>query len=271
MFDSGPHVSCYRAFSAVDGSFVGVRCVKFANFVHCPDLEGVAFVWYAEGVEPAGPYRHFGEAFLTASNDDPRAMDSRTLDSRALIAHAAGIAGNSERDEPFLRLRFDVPSSPPEVPRRLVVTGDRQEEWTLVPDGVVHDYRPLPRHIERTGPHLNEFTVRKRDGTPGFGVRSMLSSGSWLGAGRWLDLTYLHLGTYIGARTGPVRFSASDIAAGNWFCGLVPWGEITVREDAEEGSSVRQVTGAWSEAWQLRHAATGWRPDPRIAGLTMPR
>jgi hypothetical protein len=261
MFDSGPYVSCYRAASLIDGSFVGVRCVKFANFVHCPDLEGVAFVWYAEGVESVGPYRHFGEAFNAA----PASSGSRDL-----IAHAAGIVGNSEREEPILRLQFEIPSPPPEVPTRLVVTGDRHEVWTLVPDGVVPDYRPLPRHIERTGPHLNEFTVRKRDGTPGFGVRSMLSSGSWLGAGRWLHLTYLHLGTYIGPPNGPVQFSASDIAAGNYFCGLVPWGELTVREDPEESPSVRQVAGAWSETWQLRHAATGWRPDPRVANLTTP-
>jgi hypothetical protein len=157
MFDSGPYVSCYRAVSLPDGSFVGVRCVKFANFVHCPDLTGVAFVWYAEGVEPAGPYRHFGEAFIVA----PEAG------SATLIAHAAGIVGNSERDEPFMRLRFEVRSPPPGVPAQLVVSGDRQEQWTLVPDGVVPDYQPLPRHIERTGPHLNEFMVRKRDGSPG--------------------------------------------------------------------------------------------------------
>jgi len=67
-----------------------------------------------------------------------------------------------------------------------------------------------------------------------------------------------------------VQFSASDIAAGNHFCGLVPWGELTVREDPEEGPSVRQVAGAWSETWQLRHTATGWRPDPRVADLTTP-
>jgi hypothetical protein len=67
-----------------------------------------------------------------------------------------------------------------------------------------------------------------------------------------------------------VQFSASDIAAGNWFCGLVPWGELAVRMDAEQGQSLRHVTGAWSEVWQQRHAATGWHPDPRIADLTAP-
>jgi hypothetical protein len=259
MFESGPHVSCYQSFSLADGSFAGVRCVKFANFVHCPDQEGVAFVWYAEGTEPTGPYRHFGEAFVVNPGDG----------SRTLIAHAAGIVGNGERDEPYLRLQFEVPAQSAAVPERLLVSGDRQEEWTLVPDGVVPGYQPLQRHIERTGRHLNEYMVRKRDGTPGFGVRCTLSSGSWLGAGRWLHLTYLNLGTYIGPPHA-VQFSASDIAARNYFCGLVPWGEITVRAEAEEGVSLLQVTGAWSETWQLRHSATGWRPDPRIAGLTMP-
>jgi hypothetical protein len=40
--------------------------------------------------------------------------------------------------------------------------------------------------------------------------------------------------------------------------------------DAEQGQSLRHVTGAWSEVWQQRHAATGWHPDPRIADLTAP-
>ncbi|WP_159030767.1 hypothetical protein [Streptomyces sp. 769] len=265
MFDSGLHVSCYRAHSLADGSFVGVRCVKFANFVHCPHLEGVAFVWYAEGLEPAGPYRHFGEAFITTSG-----TTSDGVDPGGFLAHAAGITGNSERDEPFLRLCFDIPSPHSEVPARLLVTGDRREEWTLAPDGLVPEYQPILRHIERTGRHFNEFTVRKSDGTPGFGIRSMLSSGSWLGAGRWLELPYLHLGTYIGPRSGPVRFSASDIAAGNGFCLFVPWGELNVRIGTDKGASVRQVTGTWSETWQLRHSRAEWRPDPRTADLIAP-
>jgi len=256
VYESGPHVSCYRSVSLADGSFTGVRCVKFANLVHFPELGGVAFTWYAEGIEPAGPYRHFGEAFMTNGVG-------------SLLGHAAGITGNGERAEPFLRLRFEVPAPVAEVPERLIVTGDRAEEWTLVPDGLVPEYRPLPRHIERGGPLLTEYTVRKRDGTPGFGIRCMLSGGSWLGAGRWLHLTYLHLGTYIGPG-GAVRFSASDIAAGNRFRGLVPWGEITIRSDPTAGSSLLHVSGAWSETWQLRHAATGWQPDPPTAGVTIP-
>lgn len=247
-FDAGPHVSCYRAVSRADGSFRGIRCVKFANLLHCPEVRGVAFVWYAEG---PGPYRHFGEAFVP------------TPGATELVAHAAPIVGNGERDGSFLRLRFTVPATFEE----LAVTGDLDEVWTLVPDGVVPGYAPVARHIERTGPHLTEYRVRKVDGSPGFGVRAMLSSGSWLGAGRWLDLTYLHLGTYIGDPAGPVRFSASDIAATNWFCGLVPWGELTVRPDPTGAVPLLRVTGVWSEVWQRRHAATGWRPAPEIAGL----
>jgi hypothetical protein len=93
-----------------------------------------------------------------------------------------------------------------------------------------------------------------------------LSSGSWLGAGRWLDLTYLHLGTYIGDPAGQVRFSASDIAATNFFCGLVPWGELTMRPDT---TGDMRLTGVWSEVWQRRHTATGWEADPAIAGLSV--
>jgi hypothetical protein len=260
MFVSGPHVSCYRAVSLADGSFSGVRCVLYANLVHSPEVDGVAFVWYGEGTGPAGPYRHFGEAFRVAPGGD---------DSRALIAQAACLVGNGEREEPFLRLGIEVSAPAGEIPARLVVTGDRPEEWTLAPDGSVPEYRPLPRHIARAGPNLHEYTVRKRDGTPGHGVRCLLTSGSWLGAGRWLDLTYLHLGTYVGTGTGAVRFGAADICATTRYCGLVPWGEISVQDDDEAGRSVRRVTGAWSEEWHLRHPAAGWRPDPRIADLTV--
>ncbi len=256
MFDSGPHVSCYRAVSRADGSFIGVICVKFANFVHCPELAGVAFVWYAEG---PGPYRYFGEAFIATPEEGVS----------SLIAHAAPIIGNSEREGPFLRLRFEIPTPPLMVPAQVTVTGDLEEVWLLIPDGIVPDHEPTARHIERTGSYLTEYRVRKRDGSPGFGVRAMLSSGSWLGAGRWLDLTYLHLGTFIGDPAGPVRFSASDIAASNWFCGLVPWGELAMRPDTTDAVPLLHVTGAWSEVWQQRHASTGWQPDPRIARLSV--
>ncbi|MFD8081615.1 hypothetical protein ACFV4F_07945 [Kitasatospora sp. NPDC059722] len=258
MYEAGPHVSCYRAVSLPDGAFAGVRCVKFANLVHRPGQEGVAFVWYAEGTEPAGPFRQFGEAFVTSAN-----RSAPTI----LTAHAAGLVGNGERAEPFVRLRFQLSSPPPQVPTQLTVTGDRHERWTLVPDGVLPDYQPLPRHIERGGPWLNEYSVRKDDGTPGVGVRCMLSSGSWLGAGRWLELTYLHLGTYIGDPRGRVQFSAADIAAGNGFCLYVPWGELTVRADAASGPSALKASGAWSESWQLRHSGQGWDPDPEVSHL----
>lgn len=262
MFVSGPHVSCYRAVSLADGSFTGVRCVKFANLVHFPTLGGTAFTWYGEGVSPAGLYRHFGEAFMPGA-------------AVSLTGHSAGITGNGESAEPYRRLRFEAPAFEPgasparEVPERLVVTGDRREEWTLAPGGIIQEHNALARHIERAGPLLTEYTVRKRDGSPGFGIRCMLSGGSWLGAGRWLHLTYLHLGTYIGP-AGAARFSASDIAAGNYFCGLVPWGDLKIQADAAAGFPLLHASGAWAETWQLRHPAVGWQPDPLIAGVTFP-
>ncbi|MDH6580821.1 hypothetical protein [Kitasatospora sp. MAP5-34] len=256
MFDAGPYVSCYRARSLTDGSFTGVRCVKFANLIHFPNVRGVAFVWYAEGLDQAGPYRHFGEAFLVPNPapDGP------------ILAHAAGITGNGERAEPFLRLLVSPDRRLGSVPERVRISGDRQEDWELVPDGRISDYTPLPRHVERNGPLLREFKVR-RDGTPGFGVRSMLSSGSWIGSGRWLDMTYLHLGTYIVDPAGMARYGVSDIAAGNHYCNVVPWGEISLRADAGGPVPFVRTSGTWSETWELRRAATGWNPDPAVADV----
>jgi hypothetical protein len=252
MFDSGPHVSCYTAVSKDDETFTGVRCILFANFIHRPETAGVAFVWYAEGVEASGPYRHFGEAFITGTE--------------SLIAHAAPIVGNGERDGSYLRLRFDAASGPA-APTSLTLDGDRREKWTLVPDGVVPYYRPMPRHIERTGPTLNEYAIRSDHGTPGFGVRSTLTSGSWLGAGHWLDRTYLHLGTYIQDETGLLQYGAADILGANFYCGSVPWGEFTVRDDPSSIPPTRRFTGAWSEHWELRHPASAWTPDPAITRI----
>jgi hypothetical protein len=92
----------------------------------------------------------------------------------------------------------------------------------------------------------------------------VLSSGSWLGAGRWLDLTYLHLGTYLSTATRAARFGSADICATSRFCGFVPWGQLALYDDG----SVRRVMGAWSEEWYLRHPAAGWRPQPLVARFT---
>jgi hypothetical protein len=256
MFTSGPHVSCYRARSALDGTDAGVRCVKYANLTHRPGLRGVAFVWYGEGTDAAGYFRHFGEAFIVPDVGD-------------LIAHAAGLSGNGERDEPFLRLRIGVETGASEVPARLTVTGDRSEEWTLVPDGVLPDFKAVPRRIAKAGPHFREFLVRKEDGTPGTGVRMMLTSGSWLGSGRWGDMTYLHLGTFIGdpVRSGPtVQLGAADIGYETGTCGAVSWGELSVRAVSP---TALQVTGAWTERWQLRHPAQDQPVDTRVADCSL--
>jgi len=255
MFSSGPHVSCYQA-TASDGSLAGIRCVKYANLVHEPGTAGVAFVWYGEGTDAAGSYRHFGEAFTVPG--DPY-----------LVAVAGGLSGNGEHAESLLDLRFEVDTAAGEVPPRLRVTGDRAEEWTLVPGGVLGGYQPVPRRIAKAGPNFHEFVVRKHDGTPGTGVRMMLYSGSWLGSGRWGDMTYLHLGTFVGDPTDPavpVRFGTADIGFDTHYCGFVPWGELSVRRASPH---TRQVTGAWSEEWQERHPGPDLPVDPRIAGLTV--
>ncbi len=149
------------------------------------------------------------------------------------------------------------------MPGELSLTGDACERWVLIPGGAVPHYRPLPRHIERTGPAMNEYAVRSDHGTPGFGVRATLSSGSWLGAGRWLDRTYLHLGTYLRDESGLIRYGAADILGANYYCGNVPWGDFAVRADPPG----RRFTGAWSERWYPRHAAEGWRPEAAVADL----
>src|SRR5580704_3609878 len=265
MFRSGPYVSCYRALTP-KGELAGVRCVLFGNWRHCPDLVGMALVWYGEGRRAGKEYRQFGEAFIT----QPGA-------STPLIAHAVGVSGNGEHPDPFVRLGLAVDPWTTGPPERITLNGDLHEAWQLAPRGVVEDYDGLRRQIERGGPLLREDTVRKRDGSPGYGVRCTLSSGSWLGAGRWLDLTYLHIGTFIGALPGRVRYGAADICDRSRYCGVVPWGELTFAEGAAAGSAdadarpgaLRRVTGAWSEEWNLRHPGQGWTPDLQVARLTV--
>lgn len=245
MFDAGPHVTCYRAVSVADGAFAGVRCVKFANLVHCPGVPGVAFAWYGERSGPDGPCRYFGEAF------NPAPGPSGGAD---VIGRAAGITGNGERPVPLMRLTFQVREEALGTPARVAVSGDLREDWTIVPDGVVPEHQQIQRRIERAGPLFTEYTVRKQDGSPGFGIRASLGGQSWIGAGRWRDATYLHLGTCIGPRDGHLLFGASDIAAGNTYCGAVPWGELRMQPDPQYGESLWRVAGAWSESWRLRSA-----------------
>jgi hypothetical protein len=127
----------------------------------------------------------------------------------------------------------------------------------------------VPRRIAKGGPDFREFVVRKNDGTPGTGVRMMLTSGSWLGSGRWGDMTYLHLGTFVGDPSdsaSPVLFGAADIGYDTRICGSVPWGEMSIRDTSP---TVWQVTGAWTEQWQLRHPARERPVDMRLADLTV--
>ncbi|MGA4544311.1 hypothetical protein ACPA54_30415 [Uniformispora flossi] len=225
----------------------------------------VAITRTGPSVGASGPYRYFGEAFQRGGSEEE------------LIAHAAAITGNGEQAGAFLHLRVRTapgaapgtepgpqPAPGPDVPTEMTLAGDAHERWVHVPGGVTPHYQPLARHIERAGPAMNEYAVRTDHGTPGFGVRATLSSGSWLGAGRWLDRTYLHLGTYLKDEAGLVRYGAADILGANYYCGNVPWGDFSVRADPPG----RRFTGAWSERWYPRSAATGWTPHPSIAHIT---
>lgn len=263
MFVAGPYVVVYRATSTEDGAPLGVRCVKYANLMHQPGTPGVAFVWYGEGIGSDGDFRHFGESFVTAGGDN----DS------ALPGHAAHLPGNriGEATAEPARLFLTATRASSGPPTRITVTGHWHEEWKLCRGNVLTDYASTLPPIDTGGAAFQEFTVHNRDGTPGHGIRCMLSSGSWLGAGQWRGVNYLHLGTYIGdpsADGQPVKFGVADICHQRGFCGTVPWGQILVRP-ASAGSGAWEVLGLWTEEWTLRHPATAWEPAAEVAALTV--
>jgi hypothetical protein len=240
-----------------------VRCVKFANLLERPDSCGVSFVWYGEGVGRRGSYRHFGEAFQLAAASPPAEVRG----------HAAGLAGNGEQISEYMGfLRFDVDAPNGGMPRRIRVQGDCQEEWTLEPDGVVEDYESRLDPIRSGGKWFHEFLVRGADPFPGQGIRLMLSSGSWLGAGHWFDERYLHLGTFIGDPTEPgcpVSFGAADICHQPGYCGSVGWDHLLVGQAPRLAPGCYRAAGAWGEEWVVLHSATGWTLPKELAALTI--
>ncbi|MCT9935131.1 hypothetical protein N5079_33510 [Planotetraspora sp. A-T 1434] len=254
MFVAGPYVASYRANSADDGTPLGIRCVKYANLLNQPGDPGVAFVWYGED---HGTSRHFGEAFVTG------------IPGAGLVGHSAELDDGAHTPE---RLTFTVSTHDRDMPRHVRVEGDRREEWNLIDGSVILDYRsPFPP-LTRVGGGFSEYLVRNRDGTPGAGIRCMLSSGSWLGAGQWRGIDYLHLGTFIGnlsAEGRPVKFGASDICHFRGFCGVVPWGAMIMRAAPRVATDAYEVIGLWTEEWRPRHRPDSWQPDPAIAHLTV--
>jgi hypothetical protein len=264
LFVAGPYVVLYRAHSTEDGAPLGVRCVKYANLTHQPGTRGVAFVWYGEGIGSDGDFRHFGESFVTAGGGN----DS------ALPGHAAHLPGNGigQANAEPARLLLTVTRASSGPPARITVTGHWHEEWELSQGNVLTDYVSTLPPIDTGGAAFQEFTVYNRDGTPGHGIRCMLSSGSWLGAGQWRGVNYLHLGTYIGdpsADGQPVKFGVADICHQRGFCGTVPWGQMLVRPAPSAGSGAWEVLGLWTEEWTLRHPAAGWEPAAEVAALTV--
>ncbi|HEV8651611.1 MAG TPA: hypothetical protein VG276_20010 [Actinomycetes bacterium] len=294
MFVAGPYVACYRAEATGRDHLLGVRCVLFANLLYRPGLAGVGFVWYGEDATQLGAMRHIGEAYMPASGSrrgDPLPGLAVALDGDAdgdgaptAIDSAAGLQLTVDPSAPATEAGTTLPRPPEDaavpgvgptvpIPPRIRVTGAWRQEWILEPSGVVDEYTsPLPP-ISAGGPGLDEFEVRNRDGTRGHGLRVMLASGSWLGAGTWRDVPYLHLGTFIGDPTanGRIKFGAADICHERGFCGAVPWGAMLLRPAPRIGPGVWEMLGAWTEEWRPRGIARLWRPPGDLSHLTIKR
>jgi hypothetical protein len=255
VFVAGPYVVTYQARSTTDDVPVGIRCVKFANLTERPGVPGVAFVWYGEGVVNGVPFRHFGEAFRTGAG-------------RVLPGHAVDLPGTA--DPAAMTLSFTIPTAG--VPDRIAVSGDRSEHWERIAGTVAQDYRSSLPPLGTGGDLVREYTVRDRDGTPGHGIRCLLSSGSWLGAGQWRGVPYLHPG-YLHRR--PERTGPTSALRRRRH--LPPTGILRIRAvgkiagaAGQSGRPIeREVLGRWTEDWRLRHPAQGWRPAAEVAHLAV--
>lgn len=292
MFVAGPYVACYRAAGTGRAELLGVRCVLFANLLYRPGLAGIGLVWYGEDITPLGATRHIGEAYVPAGG--VRRGDPLPGVTTALGRNADGDAAPAANDPAAgLQLTVDPPAQateagatlprPPDdaavpgvgptvpIPPRIRVTGAWQQEWILEPSGVVDEYTSPLSPVSAGGPGLDEFEVRNRDGTPGYGLRVMLASGSWLGAGTWRDVPYLHLGTFIGDPTaaGRIKFGAADICHQRGFCGAVPWGAMLLRPAPRIAPGVWEMLGLWTEEWRPRGTAMLWRPPGDLSRLTI--
>jgi len=237
--------------------------VKFANLLEQPDNSGVSFVWYGEGSGPSGSYRHFGEAFQLTHPSQPS----------GIRGHAASLTGNGEQASGYAGdLRFTVRQASGGIPQRVGVQGEWREEWVLEPDGIVEGYQSPLGPIRTGGRWFHELSVSSDDPFPGEGVRLMLATGSWLGAGQWFGKPYLHLGTFIGDPTeqgSPVAFGAADICHEYGYCGSVEWGHLLVRPAPRLGEGCFRVGGAWGEEWILRHSAMGWTLAEELAAISI--
>jgi len=264
VFNAGPYVSTYRV-QTLDGSVLpGVRCVKFANLVEEPETAGVSFVWYGEGVTSDGTYRHFGEAFQVSDGSE----------GLVVRGHASDLHGNGEQLSGYLGdLQFVVSPGDGGVPSRVVAShSGSREEWILEPDGRVESYTSSLPPIRCGGLRFREFGVGGVDPFPGQGVRLMLSSGSWLGAGSWFDKPYLHLGTFVGDPTAdgmPVKFGTADICHEHGYCGMVEYGDLLIGPAPERGAGWFIAGGAWGEEWQPRHREGGWTLPQELSAITV--
>lgn len=256
MFFAGPNVTSYRAHTPNSGRFVGIRCVKFANYAERPTSDGVSFVWYGEGTYDGLSYRHFGEVFQRGAER---------------YGHGAYLEGNGEQILGHAdALTFEMEPASATLPDRIAVRGDWDEDWERVPSGLITEYTSELAPITTGGPWFDQFAVLDITGTHGEGRRFMLRSGSWLGSGIWRGAPYLHLGTYIGdpaARRCPIAIGAADICFQRGFCSKVDWGTMLVRPVADHGDGALETVGDWTEIWTLQHRR---RPCQLTGGPRLP-
>lgn len=227
-FSCGSDLATYKVKSLKDGSFGGIRCVKFVE--GSPNNSTPKFAWYGEGSWSGKPYRHVGHA-----------IQQPTISTKR-IGYASDIHGNSE----FANGNFDGNLAIEVVnPTTIRVTGAWNEEWQKV-DSL--NYIPLTRPTT-CGPYFEQYSVSDLTGAKqGRGLRCMLRVGprnaTWFGNGSWNGSQYSHLGTLSGLNGQ----GASDICAKSFgsICNTFSYGSLkfaplTVGYD---------VTGSWSEKWR---------------------
>jgi hypothetical protein len=241
MFFAGPNVTTYRARTPNGGRFIGVRCVKFANYTERPASNGVSFVWYGEGLRNSLPYRHFGEVFQCGAER---------------YGHGAYLEGNGEQVYGHAdALTFAIEPVSTTLPERIFLRGDWEEDWEREPSGLITEYTSGLAPITTAGAWFDHFAVLDITGTHGEGQRFMLLSGSWLGSGIWRGAPYLHLGTYIGdpaAHRCPIAIGAADICFQRGFCSKVEWGTMLIRPATGHGVGALETVGDWTEVWTLQ-------------------
>lgn len=179
-FVCGPNTLTYDVISNWGAAGHGVRCVKIERESSNPEYR---VSWYGEGYWGATKYRHFGHY-------------GYDMDTMTYHVFAADIYGNGEDVAGRTNNLTLTKEGAPLAPYRIVVTGDWNETWTLMGDGLNPNYTSVLGPLEVCGPHFTEMRVIAANGNfepdfgrPGRGVRCVLEHNQplWevLGSGYW--------------------------------------------------------------------------------------